>query len=135
MLTTGSFSLQPLYAGAPLSTEESLLTTYLYAIRNKLSYEAIAQLIKLIELHILSPKSFPRNVYTLKQHLSDMATQKIPKFYGHSENYSFCSFCFEEVPNDCKQCSTRTYKQIALSYYAILPIEDHLKEIFRGNYV
>ena len=127
MLTTGSFSLQrPLYAGAPLSTEESLLTTYLYAIRNKLSYEAIAQLIKLIELHITSPNSFPRSVYTLKKYLSNMATQKIQKF---------CSFCFKEVPNDCKQCSRRACKQIALSYYAILPIEDHLKEIFRGNYI
>ena len=121
---TGSFPQQPpLYAGAPLSTEESLFTTYLYAIKNKLSYEAIAQLIELIQLHIPSPNSFPRSVYMLKKHVSDMATQKIQKY---------CSLCFEEIPNNCKQCSRRACKQVALSYYAVLPIEDHLQEIFKG---
>ena len=116
----------PLYAGAPLSTEESLFSTCLYAIRNKLSYQATAQLIELIQLHIPSPNSFPRSVHMLKKHLSGMATQKIQKF---------CSLCFEEIPDNCKQCSRRTCKQSTPSHYAVLPIEDHLKQIFEGNYI
>ena len=58
--TGSTASLQsPLYDGAPLSTEESLYSTYLYTINNKLSYQATAQLLNLMRVHFPSPTKLP----------------------------------------------------------------------------
>jgi len=64
----------PLYGGAFVTAEESMLATYMYAIRNKLSYQATSQLLELMKIHLLSPNSFPRSYYKLKKHLSGVAS-------------------------------------------------------------
>jgi len=60
----------PLYKDAPLSTEASWYATDQYAVANKLSYQATAQLLELIQIHCPSPNSCPKSLYLLKKHLS-----------------------------------------------------------------
>ena len=117
----------PLYDGAPVTTEESMLATYMFAIRNKLSYQATSQLLELIKIHLPSPNSFPKSFYKLKKHLSGMAALKLRKF---------CSSCLDEIPEGQKECGKRKCKQScklsSLSYYAVLPFQEHIEYIFEG---
>ena len=116
----------PLYDGAPLSTEESLYATYLYAINNKLSYQATAQLLDLMRVHFPSPNFYPQSFHTLKKHLGGMTTPKIRHF---------CSGCLDELHQGQKRCSKRACKHSGLSYYAVLPFEEHLRNLFAGMYI
>ena len=116
--------LQPLYDGSPLSLEESMYCTYLYAVRNKLSYWATAQLLELVRIHGPAPNSYPRSFYTVKKHLANMDTLNI---------HQFCSGCLDEIPRRQRCCSKRSCKHHELCYFAVLPFEDHLKEMFSGN--
>ena len=117
----------PLYDGAPVTTEESMLATYMYAIRNKLSYQATSQLLELMKIHLPTPNSFPRSFYKLKKHLSGIATLKLRKF---------CSSCLDEIPEGQKECGKRQCKQScklsSLCYYAVLPFEEHIEYIYEG---
>ena len=60
----------------------------------------------------------------MRKHLSGMATQKIQQF---------CSKCLREIPREQKRCSDRACKTSDMSYYAVLPFECHLEEMFKGN--
>ena len=116
---------KPLYNGAPLTTEESMYTTYLYAIRNKLSYQATSQLLDLMRVHFPSPNSYPTSFYALKKHISGMATLTLKKF---------CSTCLDEVPKEYKHCSKKDCKYSSLCYYAVPPFQEHLESIFAGTH-
>lgn len=87
---------QPLYTNAPLSTEASMYTTHLYAIKNKLSYEATAQLLDLLRIHFPSPNFYPSSLHVLRKHLSVMSSLSVTQF---------CSNCRKEVPQQQKRCS------------------------------
>lgn len=116
----------PLYNSAPLTAEESMYTTYLYAIKNKLSYQATAQLLDLMRIHLPAPNSYPRSFYALKKHVSGMATLTLKKF---------CSTCLGEVPKENKHCNRRECKHSALCHYALLPFQEHLEAIYSGVYI
>ena len=121
----GSKVKKPLYDGAPLTTEESMYTTtYLYAIRNKLSYQATSQLLDLMRIHFPSPNSYPTSFYALKKHISGMATLTLKRF---------CSTCLDEVPKEYKHCS-KDCKYSSLCYYAVPPFQEHLESIFAGTH-
>lgn len=114
---------QPLYNGAPLTTEESVYATYQYAIRNKLSYQATSQLLDLIGVHLPSPNSYPSSFYALKKYVSRMTTLALNKF---------CSTCLAEVPKEHKHCCKSECKHSSLCYYTVLPFQEHLESIFAG---
>ena len=116
----------PLYDGAQLTEEESLHATYLYAIRNKLSYQATSQLLDLMRIHLPTPNSYPSSFYALKKHISGMATLTLRKF---------CSTCLDEVPKESKRCNRRECKHANLCHYAVLPFEEHLEAIYSGAYI
>lgn len=115
----------PLYDGALLTTEESMYATYLYAIKNNLSYQATSQLLDLMKIHLPSPNCYPKSFYSLKKHMSGMAKLNVRKF---------CSACFDEVSSEQKHCTKRQCKLSSLSYYAVLPFEEHLQHMFSGKF-
>ena len=118
----------PLYMNAPLSTEASWYAIYQYAISNKLSYQATTQLLELIRIHCPTPNSCPKSLYLLKKHLSNMENCSISQY---------CSRCMGEVLTGQKCCS-KTYCRKSgsqLCYFAVLPFEEHLKDMFTGTYV
>ena len=49
---------QPLYPGASITVEDSILSIMKYALRHKLSYSALSDLLSLITLHIPSESRF-----------------------------------------------------------------------------
>ena len=116
----------PLYNHAPLTAEESMYATYLYAIRNKLSYQATSQLLDLMRIHLPAPNCYPRSFYALKKHISGMATLTLKKF---------CSTCLDEIPKENKRCNKRECKHSSLCHYAVLPFQEHLEAIYSGMHI
>ena len=116
---------QPLFDNAPISVEESIYTTYFYAVKNKLSYEATAQLLELLRIHFPLPNLYPRSSYLLKKHLATMKKPNITHF---------CSACLSKIPQDQKHCHNISCVDAVISHYALLPFENQLAEIYAGNY-
>lgn len=124
-LHTGALLLQqPLFNNAPISVEASIYTTYLYAIRNKLSYEVTTQLLDLMRIHFPSPNFYPRSLHLLRKHLNVMSLLKC---------LQFCSECYTEVPEGEKHCSMGACRCTTLSYYVVLPFEEHIASLFCGK--
>ena len=113
-----------IYCGSRLSTEASMYATYQYAIKNKLSYEATSELIKLIRIHCPAQNSCPTSLYKLKKQFSNSSVACIEQY---------CSNCLDKVPSTKKQCPKRECKYHELCYYCVLPFEEHVKEIFSGQ--
>ena len=69
---------------------------------------------------------YPQSLHTPKKHLGGMITPKIRHF---------CSGCLDELHQGQKCCSKRACKHSGLSYYAVLPFEEHLGNLFAGMYI
>ena len=54
-----------LYNNAPVTLEESIVSTYLFSIKNKLSYQATSQLTELLRLHLPQPNRYPHSLHLL----------------------------------------------------------------------
>ena len=120
----GCCSDGPLYQNSPVSVETSMYSTYLYVVKNKLSYQATSQLLDLLRIHLPSPNHYPESLHVLKKYLSAMASLKITKF---------CSVCFKEVPQQHKHCSNSHHNASAVAHFALLPFEDHIRDTFSGT--
>ena len=116
---------QPLYSNAPVSVEESVYATYLYVVKNKLSYQATTQLLNLLQLHIPSPNLYPQSFHLLKKLVEESTKLKVKHY---------CSTCLDEVPQR-EQCSAASCSRSALSHFALLPFEEQLKDMFTGKCV
>ena len=68
---------RPLYDNSPISIEASMYSTYLYAIKNKLSYQATTELLALMRIHFPSPNHFPPSFHLLKKYLTATTPIKI----------------------------------------------------------
>ena len=115
---------QPLYTDATISLEESTYTTYHFAIKNKLSYQATSQLLELMRIHLPAPNLYPSSLHALKKHLFVMKNLEITHF---------CSTCLDEIPLIQKHCNSCV--DSGLSYYALLPFEDHIADLYAGTKV
>ena len=101
--------------------------TYLFVIKNNLSYNATTGLLDLIKLHLPSQNFYPSSIHYLRRHIH-AASAPMP----NSLIKQYCSNCLEEVPRTQKSCDKDGCQGSSLSYYAVLPFEEHLKHIFSG---
>lgn len=113
----------PLFFSAPISAKESWRSIYEFSISNQLTDSATQQLLDLIRNHCPTPNACLPTVYQLK------------KLFGRIQcmYFQYCSICMNEVKTDERKCSKCSDKKGQLCYYAILPFEDHLKDIFSGK--
>ena len=72
----------PLYNNAPDKLEESIVSTYLFSLKNKLSYQATTQLIELLWLHLPQPNQYPHRLHLLRKHFTTMKNFEITKFFS-----------------------------------------------------
>lgn len=122
-----TFPQAPLYVDAPLTTGESMLMTYLFVMKNNLSYNATTGLLDLIKLHLPSQNFYPNSIHYLRRHIHAASGAMSSSFIKQ-----YCSNCLEGVPETQKSCDKDGCQSSSLSYYALLPFEEHLKHIFSG---
>ena len=122
----------PVYPSCPLRLSESVLLIMTLAIRHKLTGEALADVIKLIDLHCI-PGTQNCSVKTLRELKSYFVNskEKLDLFY-------YCNCCFGLITTECTVCpicSTDLSSSSAKKYFVVLPIEHQLSKFFSREYL
>ena len=117
---------QPLYVGAPISTQGSWEAIMEYSIENNLTYSATEKLLKLINNYCITPNNLLISLYRLKSHYEEG--------YHHLTRKEFCSCCNDELYRQ-QQCTKRWCKQSRseVCQYLVLDFEDDLKQMYEGK--
>ena len=121
----------PLYTGARITRGMSLLLIITFAMRHQLSGTALAQLLTLIDLHLISPNCFTRSMVTLH------------KFFKLLKNpvqvHYYCSFCYEYIGIQKQACCTNKHclqdftKKNSLLYFIVIPLEPQLEALLANK--
>ncbi|KAK2552468.1 hypothetical protein P5673_026560 [Acropora cervicornis] len=104
---------QPLYPGASITIEDSILSIMKYALRHKMSYSALSDLLSLITLHIPSESHTQhlQSLYFLKKAFTSQN-----ECNGHEDSdlvtvLEYCPTCMALWKNDaeciCRICGTQ----------------------------
>ena len=121
----------PLYTGARITLGMSLLLIITFAMRHQLSGTALADLLTLIDLHLISPNCFTKSMATLH------------KFFKQLKNpvqfHYYCSFCYEYIGIQKQACCTNKHclqdltKKNSLSYFIVIPLEPQLEALLASK--
>ena len=107
-----------LYDGSPLSADMSWCTIMYFAVKNRLSYSALEELLELVKLHCPSPNVCPPSLYKFKAYFNFLLQD-----YSYLK---FCSNCMAEVQHEA--CTNRNCSKVKakLCYLLLLPIQHRL---------
>ena len=116
----------PVYPSCPLRLSESILLIMTLAIRHNLTGDALADVIKLVDLHCV-PGPNSHSIKTLRELKSYFANSKeaLALFY-------YCRCCYSSLPTEhtavCPICGTDLSLSSSKSYFVVLPIEHQLSK-------
>ena len=121
----------PVYPSCPLRLSESVLLIMTLAIRHKLTGDALADVIKLIDLHCIpGPNHSIKTLRELKSYFAD-SKEALDLFY-------YCKYCYCLLPTEhipvCPICDTDLGSSAAKSYFVALPIEHQLSKFLSREY-
>jgi len=110
----------PLFEGARLTLGVSMLLVITFAMRHSITGVALADLLLLIEVHLISPNYFGHSMKLLRDFFK--------KLKNPIEFHYYCSFCYEYIgakrhPEHCtnKHCLQDFSKKGSLAYFIVLP--------------
>ncbi len=112
-----------MFPGAPISCKERWTSIYEFSISNRLTDSGIQQLLDLIRRRCPMPNSCPPTIYKLKKQICQV----------DCIHFQYCSFCKNSMEKDEKKCGKCSKISRPPCYYAVLPFENHLKEVFVGK--
>lgn len=116
---------EPLYEESLVSKCEGWDLIMSFAISNRLSYNAITNLLDLLYRLLPSPNNLPSSIYKLKKYYEEKKESFVKKFY--------CSECSEELTTE-KFCSNVRCRQkrAEVCQYVGLPFEVTIRDIYEG---
>lgn len=120
-------SPKKVFVDCPLTESASNLLVLQYSIRHSLSQEAVADLLKLLQIHCPTPNTVPSSLYLFRK--------QFPSLQNMATSHYFCSFCLQEVsgkelsscPNFACGKSLQTFQ--ALSSFFELSIEQQITNL------
>lgn len=121
-----------LYPGAGITLGMSMLLIITFAMRHQLPGTALADLLTLIDLHLIAPNCFTRSMATLHKFFKQL---KNPVQFHH-----YCSFCYEYIGIHKRTCCTNKHclqdltKKNSLSYFIVIPLEAQLEALLASKY-
>ena len=123
----------PVYPSCPLRLSESVLLIMTLAIRHKLTGDALADVIKLIDLHCI-PGPNSHSIKTLRELKSFFADSK-----EALNQLFYCNYCFCLLPTEhtsvCPICATDLDAiSTAKRYFVVLPIKQQLSRFLSREY-
>lgn len=116
----------PLYPGAQLSSFESKLLLFQYAIRHGLTTRAFTELLLLISVHLPPGAAVPKSVYSLKR----CFLESFPEAEA-SQNY-YCSCCQRFIPSAVESCSGNGCSGGYPAAFITVPIGPQIKRMMEG---
>lgn len=128
-----NFDVQ-VFEGCPLTTDVSNLLIMKYKMRHNLTRDALADLLKLLQLHLPVPNSLPSSLYHFNK---QFASLKDPALTFHY----FCSNCMEQLPSksvtQCPfiSCEADLTDKGSISSFIELAVEKQLVAILQSNVI
>lgn len=123
----------PLYAGLPVTFSVSLLMIITFAMRHNLTGLALADLLTLINVHLLVPNCFAKSTAVLNRFFRQL---KKPIEYHY-----YCSFCYQYIGLQKVSCCSNKHclkdfsKKRALVYFIVLPLVVQLHSLLASMYL
>ena len=123
---------KPLYTGSPVTFSVSLLLIITFAMRHNLTGIALADLLTLINVHLLVPNCFAKSTAVLNRFFRQL---KKPIEYHY-----YCSFCYQYIGLQKVSCCSNKYclkdftKKGALAYFIVLPLIVQLRSLLASKY-
>ena len=121
----------PLYTGAKITLGMSLLLIITFAIPHQLSGTALADLLTLIDLHLISPNCLTRCMATLHSFFKQLNNPVQFHYY--------CSFSYEYIGIEKQACCTNIHclqdltKKNSLTHFIVIPLEPQLGALLGSN--
>jgi len=116
----------PLYHGAPISYRVMMILLLTYAVRHKLTNEAISDLLYIIGLVCPQPNYCCSSLHKFKKYFSFMV---LP-----SEFFYYCPSCFGLIDSlattVCTACQWMFKSANEVSYFVHFPISEQIKALF-----
>ena len=123
----------PLFEGARLTLGVSMLLVITFAMRHSITGVALADLLLLIEAHLISPNYFGHSMKLLRDFFK--------KLKNPIEFHYYCSFCYEYIgakrhPEHCtnKHCLQDLSKKGSLAYFIVIPFINQLQSLLTSKY-
>ena len=115
-----------LYAGSTISTLQSNLLIFQYAIRHGLTAKAFTELLQLLSVHLPQKASTPKTVYSFKRFFVDAfpEAQAVQHFY--------CSCCQRPLSSPTASCFGSGCSGGNNSVYITIPLAPQLKRMMEG---
>ena len=123
---------KPLYTGSPVTFSVSLLLIITFAMRHNLTGMALADLLTLINVHLLVPNCFAKSTAVLNHFFRQL---KKPIEYHY-----YCRFCYQYIGLQKVSCCSNKYclkdftKKGALAYFIVLPLVVQLHALLASMY-
>lgn len=108
-----------------------MLLIITYAVRRALTGVAVADLLLLIDIHLLSPNNFGNSMTILRRFFQ--------KLKNPVEFHYYCSYCYEYIgTSKCQHCSNKHClkdfrKKGALEYFIVLPLVTQLQALLASK--
>lgn len=119
-------SKQKLYKNSRITVTESMLVVTAFAMRFRLSGEAIANLLEVIELHC-PPENLCTTSYKKYQTFFNRFKQPIT-------HHNYCSSCSGYLGDDQEVQQCKFCKKCTISSFVSIPVKDQLTEILASKY-
>lgn len=116
----------PLYPGAQLSTFQSHLLIFQYAIRHGLTNKAFTELLQLLSVHAPSGACVPKSVHILKQEFMDAFPE------AKAEEHLYCSLCQRSMSSRAQGCTGEGCTEGCLAVFITVPLGPQVKRMMEG---
>lgn len=121
----------PLYAGSPVTFSVSLLLIIKFAMQSSLTGLALADLLTLINVHLVAPNCFAKLTSALNRFFRQL---KKPVEYHY-----YCTFCYQYIGLQKTACCSNKHCLLdfstkgALSYFIALPLVVQLHSLLASE--
>lgn len=111
----------PLYAGAPITVGESMLSVLSLVLAHNLSGTCLVDVLELVAMHCPQPNLCKTSLFKFKKYFSDLKSPLHRRYY--------CSVCLTSLNAEnegCRRCQGRR----GVSYYIQMPIVPQLQSLY-----
>jgi len=113
---------RPLYPGAPLTLNQSMLAILSLSISHKLTKACLSDILKLVELHCIEPNLCATSLYRFSKYFENIQSPVVFHYY--------CSACVNTLESKTAVCEV-CGKNNGVQYFLEIPIIEQLKSLFK----
>ena len=127
---TTTSSSPALYQDSAISTSASNVLIMEYSIKHNLTNDALADLLKLLRVHLPSPNNCTASAHLFKKLFA--------KFSSDHTTHYFCNSCSTEIESACtvcpnSNCEAATISNFTRSSFIEVPIEQQIKRVLEST--